>query len=305
LINSVTLDSLEENLKFFYKMYDIVRLVDPVNKTVTENKASCSGEANELCYTYWRDDKICDNCISVRAYLQNKCYIKLEQSAETIMMVTALPVENSEKPMVIELLKNATDSMMIGTGDYAKGHLMRRFVTEINELVVRDELTGQYNRRYVNERLPADIVRATLEKEPLSVIFVDVDNLKNINDCYGHVCGDQAITKVMEKLLCCIRSDTDWAARYGGDEFFICLNRTGKKAACHVAERIRKDVEEIVIFKDGKSVKTTVSLGVYTMEAERGEMLTADEVIALADRRMYEAKKNGRNHAFAGPDGLK
>jgi two-component system cell cycle response regulator len=97
--NKITLSGLEKNLAFFRKMYDAVRIVDPVNKRVLECRGYSINQTNEICYDYWKSGKICDNCISVRAYHGKKSYIKLEQNPDTIMMVTALPVETAEPPV--------------------------------------------------------------------------------------------------------------------------------------------------------------------------------------------------------------
>ncbi|MHC1771195.1 MAG: GGDEF domain-containing protein [Flexilinea sp.] len=294
--DNITLENLENNLAFFNKMYDVVRLVDPVDKKVIEYQGNSRSETDEICYLYWKNGEICDNCISVRAHLSNKCFVKLEQASDAIMMVTAFSVENADTPTVIELLKNATDTMLIGSsGNYSDGRLMRNVVTEINDLVIKDELTGLYNRRYVDERLPVDIVRATLGKLPLSVIFMDIDNLKEINDTYGHVYGDKTFDEVTRTLLHCIRTDNDWAARYGGDEFLICLNNTSGEAAYQIAERIRCGIAGIEALYQNKRIYTTVSIGIYTMYDEK---MTAEELISLADQRMYKAKKNGKNRSF-------
>ncbi|MDF2800759.1 MAG: hypothetical protein K0S61_662 [Anaerocolumna sp.] len=290
----ITYDELENKLAFFNKMYDIVRLVDPVNKKILEYRSTSSVKNNEFCYAYWSNNKICDNCISIRAHLENKCYQKLEQSSDAIMMVTAFPVENSDKPIVLELLKNATETMMIGTGTYSEGRLLYNFVSELNDLAIKDDLTGIYNRRFVNERLPADIVRATLKKMPLSIAFLDIDNFKEVNDTYGHILGDEVIAKVSNILMNCIGSDSDWVARYGGDEFIICFNDTTGIEAHRIAETIRRRISELKV-SPKENISITVSLGVYTME---DSALTAEELISLADKRMYEAKQKGRNRTI-------
>ena len=292
MADSITLGLLNKKLAFFHQMYDIVRLVDPVKKIVIEYQGGAREETRGICYAYWKNDRICDNCISVRSYLGNKCFMKLEQSPEAIMVVTALPVTVQGEPTVLELLKDATGSMLLGSGNYTDGHMMRHIITEMNDLVSKDEMTGLYNRRYVDERLPADIVKSTLEGTPLSVIFMDMDNLKEINDAYGHVLGDQMIIEVTKAVMQCIRGETDWVARYGGDEFLICLNNTGSEAAYQIAERIRTKVEGIAIQMREGLIRTTVSLGSYTM---RDISLTVDELIALADQKMYEAKQMGKN----------
>lgn len=284
----ISLSTLEDKLTFFNKMYDIVRLVNPVQKTVLEYRECKIAGTSGVCHDYWENGKICDNCVSVRAYHDNKSYMKLEQNADIIMLVTALPVEAAEKPVVLELLKNATDSMMIGTGDYNHGQTMLNVVYDINNMVIRDHMTSIYNRRFVDDRLPVDIVQATVKNQPLSVIFIDIDNMKTINDTYGHIAGDIALKCVASAMKNCIRANIDWAARYGGDEFVICLNNLVNEEVGHIAERIRKSIEMIRIPINDGNVSVTASLGIQTMA---GSPLTAEEIIHMADEKMYKAKR--------------
>ena len=89
-----------------------------------------------------------------------------------------------------------------------------------------------------------------------------------------------------------IRNDNDWAARYGGDEFLICLNRTGYDEAYQIAERIRRNIEEMILPLANRKEKLTLSLGLHTMKDSK---LTAEEIISIADKKMYKAKKCGKN----------
>ncbi|MCI1959637.1 MAG: GGDEF domain-containing protein [Clostridia bacterium] len=287
----ITLDKLQKNLDFFSKMYDVVRLVDPVAKNVMEYKNNCIVKTNKICYTYWKNGCICDNCISVRAYKENKSFIKLECSPNAIMLVTALPIETSEQSVVLELFKNATDSMVIGTGDYTKNQLISNVVHNINDMVIKDPLTGLYNRRFLDDRLPINIIKATVSKSPLSVIFIDINNMKTINDTYGHEAGDKSIKLVANAIKHCIRTDTDWAARYGGDEFLVCLNNTVNEDARSISKKICCDVASKTINIQGSNVSVTISSGVITMF---DSALTAEEIIRLADEKMYESKKQNK-----------
>ncbi len=288
MADHISLDKLEQNLAFFNKMYDAVRIVDPVQKKVLEYRDHGIGRTGEVCHDYWKTGNICDNCISVRAHFENKTYMKLEQNPDAIMLVTALPVDTDGEPVVLELLKNATDSMMIGTGDYNSGQEMRNVVYDINNMVVKDHLTSAYNRRFVDDRLPVDIVKATIAQQPLSVIFIDIDNMKTINDTYGHTAGDLALKQVAAAMQNCIRANMDWAARYGGDEFVICLNNIGNDEASQIAERIKRNISSIEIPLQNGTVKVTASLGIQTMF---GSALTAEELIRMSDEKMYEEKK--------------
>ena len=271
-------------------MYDAVRLVDPVQKSVLDYRENEEFSTDELCFNYWKDAKICDNCISIRAHNDLRCYMKLEQAPSVIMMVTALPIENTQTPIVLELIKNATETMLFGEGAYPEGRMMKDVVIELNDLIIKDNLTGLYNRRYVDERLPVDIVKSTYSDQPLSLAFLDIDNLKAINDAYGHTAGDKTIASMAAAMNSCIRAGADWVARYGGDEFIVCLNNTPYEAAEIIMARIRTKILEIEQFRN-EGIAGSVSYGIYTMHREQ---LTAQALIARADERMYQAKMQSK-----------
>jgi len=121
MAKQITLDKIEKNLDFIKTMYDTVRLVDPVQKYVLEYDECTISRTDVHCYNYWKTSKICENCISTRAYHDNNSFMKLEYKPNMILMVTAIPLEKEESPVVLELLKNVTDSMMVGVGDYNDG----------------------------------------------------------------------------------------------------------------------------------------------------------------------------------------
>ena len=287
-MDNISLDDIKDKLEFFNKMYDAVRLVDPEHKKVLDFKDSSLLGTQEVCYDYWGNGKICDNCISVRAFQENQSFVKLERSKEAILLVTAVPIESTDVPVVLELLKNATDTMMIGSGDYNDGEMFRRFVRDMNDRIVRDSLTSLYNRRFVDERLPVDMIEATLHQLPLSLCFMDLDNFKSINDVYGHEEGDLAIKAVGDVIAEHIRLDHDWAARYGGDEFLLCLKNADERDAVRIAERMQNEIEKISIGPPLEDVCLTVSFGIATM---RDMPVTAKELLRCADRNMYKAKK--------------
>ena len=167
----IRLRELEEKMTMFREMYDAVRLVDPVQKKVLELNGHMTKATCKLCYQYWNEGRICDNCISIRAYQENKGYIKLEQTKEFCMLVTALPVKNTDKPVVLELMKNTTDVLMIGNGEYNSQRPIADIMYDMNHMMMKDHLTDAFNRRFVDERLPVDIIQADITNEPLSVIF--------------------------------------------------------------------------------------------------------------------------------------
>lgn len=284
----MTLNDIKDKLDFFCKMYDTARLVDPERKKVLEYRASSLAGTQETCHAYWGNGKICDNCVSIRAYQGNRSFIKLEKSKDEVFLVTAIPIENAGRPAVLELLKDTTGTLLVGSGDYNEGEVFRRYAQEISDMIVKDPLTSLYNRRFVNERLPADVVNAALKGFPLSVCFLDLDDFKSINDLYGHGAGDSAIRAAGHTIMDNLRSGHDWAARYGGDEFLLCFNRTGKEQAAAIAERIRDEIEKIPVDFSSGTVRLSISFGLKAMEASP---MMAEELIRGADQDMYRAKR--------------
>ena len=129
------------------------------------------------------------------------------------------------------------------------------------------------------------------KKDTLSILMIDIDFFKNINDTYGHAAGDIVLEAVAKIIKSCTRN-VDTAARYGGEEFVVMLNNTPPTAAMNVAERIRKLVEDKIILYDGQNIKVTISIGVssYNFDLE-----PAKSIVERADKALYESKQNGRN----------
>lgn len=293
MIEKITLNKLQKNLDFFHKMYDVVRLVDPIHKRVIDYRSNGTEHTCEACYDYWGNGQICENCVSMRAYREQKSFIKLEHSPEAVMLVTALPIDSDQEPVVLELLKNATDTMMIGSGDYNKGEIFFNAIQDISNMIIRDELTSLYNRRFLDERLPADIVNAVTRQRPLSLIFIDIDNMKTVNDTLGHAAGDKLLERASKLIQGNIRTETDWVARYGGDEFVVCLNDADKEAALRISEQIENNFSNEVFSVQDTEITIKASLGVMTMP-DSG--LTAEELIDLADENMYVSKKRHKKN---------
>jgi len=154
-----------------------------------------------------------------------------------------------------------------------------------------DELTGLYNTRgfaILADRLFGQAQRYT---HPASVLMVDSDNLKSINDTHGHEAGNRLLRHLAERIQAELRF-SDVSARYGGDEFIVLLPETPAQGAVDVAERIRESMNAMPILVEGKPVPSTVSIGVASFP-EDGQGL--DAVVSRADRALYQAKRGGRN----------
>jgi diguanylate cyclase (GGDEF)-like protein len=162
----------------------------------------------------------------------------------------------------------------------------------LRQLSIRDGLTGLFNRRYFYERLAIELERARRHQQPLSCIMTDVDRFKAVNDEYGHIFGDYALRK-LAAVLSEVTRKIDIVSRYGGEEFVFLLPNTNLEQAAHLAERVRKRVEEEVFREGDVQVTLTISLGVSV--ANPGMMGNPDEFVKRADMACYEAKRLGRN----------
>jgi diguanylate cyclase (GGDEF)-like protein len=158
------------------------------------------------------------------------------------------------------------------------------------EMNTKDVLTGIYNRRFMESRLQEEFERHRRHSHPLSLIMIDIDFFKKVNDNYGHQCGDAVLQAVAEKTASVIRK-TDFVARYGGEEFCCLLPETSVTAAEIVAENIRTHIEQIENIFEGNSIKVTISLGISSlMDKDSPETL-----LKRADDALYQAKHSGRN----------
>lgn len=158
-----------------------------------------------------------------------------------------------------------------------------------------DGLTGIGNRRALDEALIREHGRALRNAVPVSVVLADVDHFKHYNDRFGHLAGDECLRKVAQALGSALHRPADFIGRYGGEEFCLVLPETPAADALHVAERARQAVEALAIPAARDGAWVTVSLGVATGPSEHGT--APQDVVAEADRALYEAKRAGRNRA--------
>jgi diguanylate cyclase (GGDEF)-like protein len=166
----------------------------------------------------------------------------------------------------------------------------------VHENSVRDSLTGCFNRQHAMEILDVELRRARRTKQPLSLMILDLDHFKAINDRFGHLCGDAALSSVGLRMQAVLRA-SDVKCRYGGEEFLVLLPETTLGGAEHVAEVLRHDLEKHPIRwhkqgSDTAEIRITASIGVTTVVP--GEV-DPTAVIARADAALYRAKDQGRN----------
>jgi len=164
---------------------------------------------------------------------------------------------------------------------------------QLEALAITDPLTGLANRRRLMSRLDEEVSRAQRYKTPLSVVMIDIDHFKQVNDTHGHAMGDAVLRNIGAMLKSCVRT-TDLAARYGGEEFTLVLPHTDVPAALQVAENLRIRFSEIEHQLDGVTLRKTASMGIAARDGQ-GEVPQAEDLLKYADEALYHAKQNGRN----------
>jgi two-component system cell cycle response regulator len=162
---------------------------------------------------------------------------------------------------------------------------------QLEHLSISDGLTGLYNRRHFDNKIIEETRRAHRQKHDLYLALLDVDNLKELNDKFGHPAGDKLLSSVGSILKSCIREDVDWPFRYGGDEFCVILSQVSQKQACMTTERILEK------FNDKKLPLTGLSIGLAKFIRSEDTKLPEDiaALVRRADNALYKAKNTGRN----------
>lgn len=218
-------------------------------------------------------------CIGLIAFLISISAAKggdIVWCAIVALLTGTLSVTSSSSILFYSLYKNSHES-----------------INKLKEQSSMDKLTELYNRSYLDPFLESEIDAAKKDNQQISVIMVDMDHFKEINDTYGHIVGDHVLTIFAQVVLKCIRK-TDIIARYGGDEFIVVLPNTDTETATTVAERIREEVSETYIPPtDGvviSSIHCSVGISTYPVHCD-----SKNSLIKTSDLALYMAKKSGRN----------
>lgn len=199
-----------------------------------------------------------------------------------------LGVLNFERPEKADFSAEEIEFFTAVAGQAAMAVQNARLHEQTVALSVTDPLTGIPNRRYLFQQLDAEIVRANRFGTQLSVLMIDIDHFKHLNDTAGHSAGDEVLKQVSSILRNTVRK-VDTVARYGGEEFLVLLPQTDAAAAYALAERVRQRLAEALAGYGG----VTCSIGLIT--AEVGEEVDFEHLYVLADHALYRAKEGGRN----------
>ncbi|MBF4693576.1 GGDEF domain-containing protein [Fusibacter ferrireducens] len=287
-----------DKIEFLRTLFDYVRVVDPSDKAIkyTFRPEEFPVITQNKCFDFWKQNKICDNCISMSAIKANKTLVKFEIESGKLYLVMASPYEVNGKVCALELIKDITHTNFVEAIDQNKTTDYSDLIARLNQAVITDDLTGLYNKRYVEEHLPYDIKMISYSDKNIFIGIADIDHFKNINDSYGHLVGDKVLTKIGTILKASIRSERDWIARYGGEEFIIVIKGEDEKIFRVICERIRKEVEATKMKFSDQEFNVTISIGGVGIHPST--KCHFEDLISRADENLYKAKNNGRNQCI-------
>lgn len=272
-------------------MMSLIRVLESVTTSVYVLDSNC----NQMVYGSFKesdDAANLENLGSELPDLHTTFHSNLSFSVScvnsVVSTITKIPIVINKKSCFLILVQHPKKDGHAGcSGEPADGH----------GTAFTDFLTKLYNRRYIDERLPIDMQSCFELDQPLSILFIDIDYFKNVNDQNGHVAGDQVLREISLLLQKHLSKKSGWIARYGGDEILICLPGRGSYFARGMAHRIRDSIENHVFCLGGEHVTITCSIGVQTVYKNSG-ITNISELIALADKKLYNAKHAGRNKVF-------
>jgi len=218
-----------------------------------------------------------------------------------VVFITGLSSdEDEEKGLTLEAADYITkpfSSMIVKLRVRNQIQIINQLRT-IEHLSLIDQLTNIANRRSFDDRLQMEWKQAIREHTPISILLIDVDNFKKLNDTYGHQQGDVVLKTISAIFPMSFKRPGDFAARWGGEEFVVLLPNTSMDGAKDIAEKIRSDIEKAEIpCKDGTIVKVTVSIGVNSLIPEQNS--SVDTFISHADDVLYLAKNSGKNRVIS------
>lgn len=237
--------------------------------------------------------EVCERLKASSAY-QETPVIFLTASCEMSHLLKAFEVgavDYITKPFIVpELLARVKTHLEL---KYTRDQL-KKALEEQHRLAITDPLTGVYNRRYLFDIVEREFKTISQPNRNLSILLIDIDHFKRINDLYGHPRGDEALKALTQVIQGCLRK-TDCLGRLGGEEFLIFLSEANLKQAAEIAERIRQIVTQLLIPVDEKIIKFTVSIGVATYHPEDRNF---EQVLNRADQALYQAKGQGRDRVI-------
>lgn len=289
------------------------------NGIYSRRPKACSGEfsscsdcipeqaGSQKCALHDRITSLVDRSIELKQHVYEEdftaLYMDVGNNEYVVSIVrSAAPLSDLDKQLLeifaskmtigfqnLRLYENLEERVQIRTQELQAAN------QELTRLATTDTLTGALNRRAFMDALHSEIGRSSRYSHPLSMLLIDVDFFKSVNDTHGHLVGDKVLKTITQTAQDTLR-ECDHFSRFGGEEFAVLLPESNLEAASQAAERIRHAIREKNIPINGQNINVSISVGIAELEETGGN---GDKLISLADKRLYQAKKSGRDKCVA------
>lgn len=276
-------DGIKETISLIEGDYDIIRIVDPINKSSITVKDNIIEHVKVPCYDFWKRGSSCNNCISMRAYKEKDIFIKIEYVSNKIFAVKATPIAINGKTYVLEMVKNISQNGR--TFNKSDNLSIQKIIDEMNKDSIMDRVSGVYNREYINERLLVDIKNCKVYGYTLNVIKITIDYLKSIEYKYGKDVEDKVIQEFIKITKNLIIKNSDWIGRYNEDTFFTVLHDS---KTIDILERIDYIFSDFIVKDKDINTKINTSFKIY---CAKNEDLDAEKILTEMYEQFYGENK--------------
>jgi len=237
-------------------------------------------------------------------YLFNRKHMDKQQDLAEQLLKAHEKAKNIEKThqLLLQELQQSQDQLEEKVQERTlELHITLQELEESNQELKKkttiDELTGLFNRRCYDEKILAEYRRSKRNRTQLSLVIIDIDFFKSVNDNHGHIAGDQCLVWLSAQIKKSLKRSSDTAFRYGGEEFCLVLSDTDAAGAMVLAEALRQHVEQHIFQYENTAIPLTISCGVSTYTQQKG--VQPEQLFICADKALYQAKHSGRNQVQA------
>ncbi len=281
------LRNISDGQGFAGKLYDEIRLVDPVSKTVMAHIKSGTDESTargDTCYAFFNRSAPCENCTSMLAIQRNEQIVKIDCAIPDVYVTTAEPIELEGRRYVVESLKDITHSGMLGfQGDVVVS--MNKLLERRNSLLLRDTLTKIYRENFIDIRLPQNMYEVRTNKRSLCLILISIKNLKEINEQFGFEAGDELLQQLAAALRKSVKKPEDWVARFAGSEMLAALFDLDEAKAQKTCTQIQRRLKKIMLTDEAAAQKALFTIGYHLPD---GMIFDTNRLIAATRKNIFQ-----------------
>ncbi len=287
--NHDSIDNIILDFNFIENLYESIRLVDPIEKKVykvlkSSNKVT---KADHNCYDFWENNRVCENCVSCRAHLQNKTFTKIEYNQSSIYIMTAVPMNNYS--LVLELMQNVSSDYINHSKKFDD---IIKLIKKQNLSIVKNTLTNLYNDHFIFERLPHDIAFSYRENTNVILFIIKIKDMDYINNIHGYPAGDQIIKEVARVLKGLPRHEKDWISSYRGVRFVLVMHGMNENQVGRICNYIYERVNSLNFSFHDTLVKVEVGIGYHIL---KDKVITPEQFIENAKNMLKIENKLERN----------